>query len=229
MSMSHTAVTSLQEHNFNRYLQILCVCTPRKEAGISFLPCPVPVGSQRVWPLCCWCEGSSCHWNGCLPLQAHLPLFAMSPTSFHHAFHRLLANASNNNQDFSLSLLPCPSSSSHMAPAPLGSFTDLDSVRPPCSSQAEMKQPQSQSHRLLVFPLLPQFSTPVSCFPLDLNFAYHFHPRRLKKYLSLPTPAPLISSWESGLSMLAYLWDTHILPWANLYLLFYSWIGFNRE
>lgn len=154
--------------------------------------CPVPVGPRRVWPLCCCCQGTSCHWNGCLPWQAHLPLFAISPISFYHAFDRLLANASINNQDFSLSLLPSPSSSRHIAPAPSSLFSDLDSVRPHCSSQAEMKSPQNQTHGLLLFLLPPKFSSPVSHFPLDLNFAYHFHPARLKKYNPYPPSTPIL-------------------------------------
>lgn len=105
--------------------------------GACTLPCPCGIPESVTPVLLVW--GHSCPWKGCLPLQAHLPLFAMSPIAFHHAFDRLLANASNSNQDFSLSLLPCPSSSSHTAPAPSGPFTDLDSVRSHCSSQAEMK------------------------------------------------------------------------------------------
>lgn len=102
---------------------------------------PVPVGSQRAWPLCCWCEGSSCPWNECLPWQVYLPLFAIPLISFHRAFDRLLANASSSNQDFSLSLLPVPAPlvTQHQPPP----ARDLDRVRPHCSSQAEMKQPQT--------------------------------------------------------------------------------------
>lgn len=84
--------------------------------------------------------------------------------------------------------------------------------------------------RQFVTPPSPTFNfylLPLSSFGIEL--AYHFHPTRISQYICPPNSLIilLIGVGAKGASIVVR--HTYMLLWANSYLLFYSWIGFNGE
>lgn len=120
-----------------------CPCVDRRER------CPCPAGLRALLVT----EMVACH------CKAHLSSFATSLISSYRAFDRLAANAFGNCKDFSLSLFPPPSLSTHIAPVlfgPVSPFTTLDGVRPHCFSQAG-GEITTKPERQLVIPPSPTF------------------------------------------------------------------------
>lgn len=131
------------------------------------VPCPVPVRITESVTPSCWCKGISFPWNDCLPLQAHLSSFAMSLISFYSAFDSWLLMLPST-----VKIFPCPSPSTHVAPALSGPIVPL-----PCwmvwdltaPHGQELKWPWNQRDSLLLLPLLPSSSTCYHSLLLELN------------------------------------------------------------